>query len=161
MSDIHFFGELKPSQKRDAAYFVSSLCNEDNAMKPVSYDEVLATEIALVAFAGGEYDEFIAGYIRSGEPLVDKSRQISKPKYEYVEIGSLVVASHFRGVGIATELLRKMTGHTIGSFYIPYAFCTQRGMRSFAKVGYQPALPGELPIEAISQFGNQPMVYYA
>ncbi len=153
MAEILFFEDLKPQQRLQIARYVSDYSTNEFGreakMRPVSFAEMIEDEeVAIVALEGDEF----AGYISPGQELYGN-------ELTYKQIGSLLVPEAFRGRGIAKMLVSAATDDVIGEWCIPYAFCNAASMPVFSSVGFELALPGELPPEARSVYDNTAMVY--
>jgi predicted N-acetyltransferase YhbS len=154
MTDIHYFQYLNSSKRLEAARFVSSYAgsahSKEQTLAPISFHEVLESDLALVALVDG----VLAGYIRA-------KRLLCKEGTSYRQVGSLLVAQASRSLGVGSELVSRITEEVVAGGSMPYAFCGLSSKYLFAKAGYIQAPRDELPAEAVSLYGNQPMVYSA
>jgi hypothetical protein len=155
MLEIINFEELNLRKQTLIAKYVSdythSLSGQQAKMKPVTFEEVMFVdefEFPLVALKEGEY----AGYIRAGERYI-------KDSWTYQKIGSLIVPAALKGQGIAKELVIEATRASIFTHSIQFSCCNSIGEAVFKSVGYEIALPGKLPEETVSLYGNQSMIY--
>lgn len=153
MTELHPFDELSKPKQLAVAMRVVDFCStnaEAKGIAPVSIDEIMGTEWAIVATVNKDF----AGYIRHKPELVHE-----RTFETYQPIGTLVVARTYQGNGLGAELVAAATQDAIGDSCIPFAHCNAYSLGSFQAVGYVPASPGELPAAAVSIYGNQPMVF--
>lgn len=111
---------------------------------PVTPISILQREIGVVALN----ENLLVGYVGATN-LNDW----------HTQIGTLVVPEHSQGSGIGQLLVAGITELVRETESQPFAFCNPGSQNSFERAGYTPALPGELPPEAQSQFNNQPMIH--
>lgn len=153
MIDIYYFEDLG-SDKEQIAHKVSgyttSAQGQEQGVAPISFDEVIESKLALVAFIGNEY----AGYIRGKEPIFKEGSD-----YPYQQVGTLVVAAAFANRGVGGMLVEEITTKVVGKRNIPYAFCNKVALPRFSKAGYVKAMPDELPLKTVSLYGNEAVVY--
>ena len=121
----------------------------DASIAPITVDQLLETELAVVAWEGDEF----AGFMRAKNTI-----ETSPSGYQYRQIGTLVVAEQFRGMGLSRVLIEDVTQFVIEDQVIPYAFSSPASKRAFLRCGYTIALPGELDAFVQSMFGNEGMV---
>lgn len=111
---------------------------------PVTPILILQREIGVVALHKNQ----LVGYVGATN-LNDR----------HTQIGTLVVPEHSQGSGIGQLLVAGITELVRETESQPFAFCNPGSKSSFERAGYTPALPGELPPQAQSQFNNQPMIH--
>lgn len=132
-----------------AEYVVGRSRQPDAGIAPVAVDELLETELAVVAWEGTEF----AGFMRAKNTI-----ETSPSGFQYRQIGMLVVAEQFQGMGLSRVLIEDVTQFVIEDQVIPYAFSSPASQHSFLRCGYTVALPGELDAFGQSMFGNEGMV---
>jgi|GEM_PF-1929431 len=155
MIEIHEFADLSDKQKDRFAHLISlSTIIDSEKERPllvqVSMEEILATNDARIALAS---KDVFAGYIRAKTPLFNEEGTAFR------QVGTLTVMPEFRGNGVGRELVSAMT-RAIVKETIPFAFVNPISEKTFDSAGYRQAQPGELPPEAVSLLGNQPMIHH-
>ena len=111
---------------------------------PVNPISILQREIGVVAL----HENLLVGYVGA-----------TKLNDWHTQIGTLVVPEHSQGSGFGQLLVAGITELVREAESQPFAFCNPGSKSSFERAGYTPALPGELPPQAQSQFNNQPMIH--
>lgn len=152
MSDIYYFEDLSHAKKYEIAGYIATYNNqahEKAKIAPVTTTDILESKLALVSIVNGAF----AGFIRAKEVAYTESGNPCQ------QVGSLVVARAFLNQGIGTELIAEMTDEVICRQNTPYALCNQKSELRFAKVGYIPAQPGDIPPGIVSIYGNKPLVF--
>lgn len=153
MIDVYYFEDLGSAKEQIAhkvSAYTSSAQGQEQGVAPINFDEVIESKLALVAFIGSEY----AGYIRGKEPIFKEDSD-----YPYQQVGTLVVTAAFANRGVGSKLVEEITRKVVGKRHVPYAFCNKVALPRFVKAGYVKTLPGELPVKAISLYGNESVVY--
>ncbi len=154
MVEIYNFAALDTKQQEKIARLVSLSTvidseKEHPLLVPVTIEEILATTDARVVLTA---TNSLAGYIRAKDTLVKEDDTAFR------QIGTLTVLPEFQGNGVGIELVRSMT-QLVLSESIPFAFVNEKSQRTFTNAGYRKADDKELPSDAKSKLGNQPMIY--
>jgi hypothetical protein len=149
--EISYLDGLGASEQENIARYISSYSvSSDSQISKVTIEEILESNIALVALADGDF----AGFIRTKNGI-----NVNNYGYSCQQVGSLVVASSFRGQAIAPELVKDMTECVVLEGIMPFAFANRQCKEIFVNNDYTSALIGEIPMLASSELGNEAMVY--
>ena len=144
------FEELEPGQQLEIVRSVAEYTQaraETEKIIPVEPEHLLEKQLARVAF---KYDTLI-GYVSASEPQAHQ-------EFDMTQVGTFCVWPEYRGQNIGGRMLEDLTSALRRRFQLAYAFCNPHSIGTFEGLHYVEAQPGELPIGAVSPYGNQAMI---